>query len=194
VRSSFEASGFDSLDGRHACTSHSLHQRSQVFCSWLHRYVLAAQECSVVPAGAGAPGLMVVVIAHVCEELRVFPCMGWGEERGIGYHLALTNAALGVILFPVGYLIQAMGKLDPTDEYCPRFAQALDHSFAATARGAICGGSCCVPALLLHRQGSERRSQRAKGGTTNASSTVIGCGNTSLSSARPRSTAGLAAI
>jgi len=59
---------------------------------------------------AGAASLMVVVIAHICEALHVLSWMRWGEERSVGHYLDLTGAILGFTLFPLGYLLQAVGK------------------------------------------------------------------------------------
>jgi hypothetical protein len=72
-----------------------------------HRTVPAILQVS------GALCLTIVIIAHVCEALHIFPRMGWGEEHSIGHYLDLTGAALGIILFPLGYLLQAMGKAGP---------------------------------------------------------------------------------
>jgi hypothetical protein len=57
----------------------------------------------------GAACLMVVVVAHMCEALQLLPWMRWGEERSAGHFLDLAGAALGVTLFPLGYLLQALG-------------------------------------------------------------------------------------
>jgi hypothetical protein len=57
---------------------------------------------------AGAACLLVVVLTHVCEATHVLPSMHWGEERGIGHYLDLATAALGVSLFPAGYLLDAL--------------------------------------------------------------------------------------
>ncbi len=59
---------------------------------------------------AGAASLVVVVLTHVCEALHVFPWMHWGVERSVGHYLDLCSAVVGVTLFPVGYLLQAISK------------------------------------------------------------------------------------
>ena len=56
----------------------------------------------------GAGCLVVVVLTHVCEALHLFPGMHWGLEHSTGHYLDLTAALLGVALFPVGYLLQAL--------------------------------------------------------------------------------------
>lgn len=56
----------------------------------------------------GAGGLIVVVLTHFAEAFQFLPWMGWGTERSVGHYLDLTGAVLGLALFPVGYLIQAM--------------------------------------------------------------------------------------
>ena len=55
----------------------------------------------------GAGGLVLVVFAHVCEGLHLFPWMNWGLEHSAGHYLDLSGAALGFVLFPIGYLLQA---------------------------------------------------------------------------------------
>jgi hypothetical protein len=67
------------------------------------------------PAGSllqliGAECLVLVVLAHVCEELRLFPSMHWGEPHSAGHYLDLSSAVLGLTLFPSGYLRQALAK------------------------------------------------------------------------------------
>jgi hypothetical protein len=56
----------------------------------------------------GAGCLMVVVLAHICEAVHLFPSMHWGLEHSIGHYLDLSSAVLGLILFPLGYLLYAL--------------------------------------------------------------------------------------
>jgi amino acid permease len=56
----------------------------------------------------GAAALVVVVLAHVFEALRVFPRMGWGSRNSVGHYLDLLCAIMGVTLFSLGYLIHAV--------------------------------------------------------------------------------------
>ena len=56
----------------------------------------------------GAGCLTVVVLAHICEALWLFPWMGWGLASGVGHYLDLGSAALGLTLFPIGYLWHAI--------------------------------------------------------------------------------------
>ena len=60
----------------------------------------------------GAGGLVIVVLTHFAEAFQFFPWMGWGLERSAGHYLDLTGAVLGLALFPLGYLIQAL-RLPP---------------------------------------------------------------------------------
>jgi hypothetical protein len=57
----------------------------------------------------GAACLLLVVLAHVCEALNVFPAMGWGSNDTVGHYLDLWSAILGFMLFPLGYLLHAIG-------------------------------------------------------------------------------------
>lgn len=54
----------------------------------------------------GAGCLLVVVLVHVFEALRLFSVMGWGLEHSVGHYLDLCSAILGFTLFPIGYLFQ----------------------------------------------------------------------------------------
>jgi hypothetical protein len=56
----------------------------------------------------GAVCLMVVVLAHVAEALHLFPWMQWGLPQSVGHYLDLGSAVLGLMLFPVGYLVHAL--------------------------------------------------------------------------------------
>jgi hypothetical protein len=52
---------------------------------------------------------VVVVLVHISEALDVFPWMHWGQEHSAGHCLDLSGAVLGLILFPAGYLLHALG-------------------------------------------------------------------------------------
>jgi hypothetical protein len=55
----------------------------------------------------GAGCLVVVVLAHICEALHLFPSMHWGSEHSVGHYLDLWSAGLGLTLFPLGYFFDA---------------------------------------------------------------------------------------
>ena len=56
----------------------------------------------------GAGCLVVVVLTHVSEALHLFAWMRWGAEHSAGHYLDLASAVLGLALFPVGFLLQAL--------------------------------------------------------------------------------------
>jgi succinate dehydrogenase/fumarate reductase cytochrome b subunit len=56
----------------------------------------------------GATGLIVVILTHVFEGLRLFPRMRWGSQHSVGHYLDLLCAILGITLFSLGYLIHAV--------------------------------------------------------------------------------------
>jgi hypothetical protein len=56
----------------------------------------------------GAGCLVVVVLTHIFEALRWFLSMGWGLERSAGHYLDLTATVIGVALFSLGYLVDAL--------------------------------------------------------------------------------------
>jgi len=57
----------------------------------------------------GAGCLLLVVLAHICEALNLFPAMGWGSEDSAGHYLKFWSAIFGFTLFPLGYLLYAFG-------------------------------------------------------------------------------------
>jgi hypothetical protein len=56
----------------------------------------------------GAGCLTMVVLAHLCEALHLFPWMQWGSTHSVGHYLDLWCAVLGLTLFPIGYLLHAL--------------------------------------------------------------------------------------
>lgn len=60
----------------------------------------------------GAACLAVVVLAHICEALHLFPWMHWGDEHSVGHYLDFGSAILGLTLFPLGYLLHVLTKAD----------------------------------------------------------------------------------
>jgi hypothetical protein len=58
----------------------------------------------------GAGCLVMVVLTHLCEALHLFPWMHWGSKHSAGHYLDLWSAALGLTLFPIGYLPHALTK------------------------------------------------------------------------------------
>jgi len=60
----------------------------------------------------GAGCLVVVVLAHVFEALNMFPRMHWGREHSLGHYVDLGSAVVGLTLFPIGYLFDALTRRD----------------------------------------------------------------------------------
>jgi len=56
----------------------------------------------------GAGCVIVVVLTHVAEALRLFPSMQWGRPHSIGHYVDFGSAVLAVALFPLGYLSHAL--------------------------------------------------------------------------------------
>ena len=56
----------------------------------------------------GAGCLIVVVLAHVAEALRLFPSMQRGRPHSLGHYVDFGSAVLAFALFPVGYLCHAL--------------------------------------------------------------------------------------
>ena len=94
--------------------------------TWLQR-----KSMSSIFQLLGAAALVVVVLAHVFEALRVFSRMGWGSRNSVGHYLDLLCAIVAVTLFSLGYLIHALGYMcrekesrkslsSYREEICPR--------------------------------------------------------------------------
>jgi hypothetical protein len=78
-----------------------------VFFGSVMLFIRKKSVCSLLqPVGAGC--LVVVVLAHICEALYLFPWMHWGSEHSVGHYLDLWSAVLGLTLFPLGYLLHAL--------------------------------------------------------------------------------------
>ncbi len=58
----------------------------------------------------GAGCLVIVVLTHFCEAFHLFPWVHSGDEHGVGHYFDLESAVLGLILFPVGSLSDALSE------------------------------------------------------------------------------------
>ncbi|HKU22145.1 MAG TPA: hypothetical protein VJQ50_14085 [Terriglobales bacterium] len=56
----------------------------------------------------GAGCLLLVILAHLCDGLHLFPGIGWGLKHSAGHYLDLCSAVLSLLLFPAGYLLHAL--------------------------------------------------------------------------------------
>jgi hypothetical protein len=79
-----------------------------VFSGSLVLFFRGKTVSSLLPQLFGAGCLVVVVLAHVSEALHLLPWMRWGLPRSLGQYVDFWSAALGLTLFPVGYLIHAL--------------------------------------------------------------------------------------
>jgi hypothetical protein len=61
---------------------------------------------SLLLAGAGC--LMVVILTHVCEGLRLLPSFRWGRPDSVGHYVDLVSAILAITLLPLGYALHAL--------------------------------------------------------------------------------------
>ena len=57
---------------------------------------------------AGAGCLMLVVLVHVCEALRLFQWMRWGDPHSLGHYVDLVSVILGLTLLSVGYGLRVL--------------------------------------------------------------------------------------
>ncbi len=58
----------------------------------------------------GAAGFVVVAFCHLFEALHVFPSMGWGRHDSPGHYIDLASAIVGIVLFPLGYLLHVLER------------------------------------------------------------------------------------
>ena len=72
--------------------------------------LLKEKSARAVIQSLGAGFLMVVVFAHICEGLGLFPSMHWGLPHSAGHYLDFWSAVLGLALFLIGYLLRARTK------------------------------------------------------------------------------------
>jgi hypothetical protein len=49
-------------------------------------------------------------LTHVAETFDLLPQMHWGLKQSVGHYLDFGSAVLGLTLFPLGYLCQAISK------------------------------------------------------------------------------------
>ena len=68
----------------------------------------------------GAGCLVVVVVTHLCEALHLFPWMHWGLEHSVGHYVDFWSAALGLTLFPIGYLFHVRLQSGTLKNHRPR--------------------------------------------------------------------------
>ena len=53
-------------------------------------------------------GVAIVAIAHLFEALNILPWMEWGRANSAGHYLDLLGAVLGIVFFPIGYVLHAL--------------------------------------------------------------------------------------
>ena len=58
----------------------------------------------------GACCFLLVVFAHICEGLGLFPQMAWGQQHSAGHYLDLACAILGLTLLPLGIGIRLVRR------------------------------------------------------------------------------------
>src|SRR6266851_10127151 len=58
----------------------------------------------------GAGCLVIVALTHLSETLQLFPWMHWGLEHSVGHYIDFWSALLGLTLFPLGYLLDALTR------------------------------------------------------------------------------------
>jgi len=58
----------------------------------------------------GAGCLIAVVLTHISEAFHWFPWMHWGPRIGLVITSIFWSAAIGLTLFPLGYLLDVLTK------------------------------------------------------------------------------------
>ena len=57
--------------------------------------------------------MTVVVLTHLCEALDLFTWVQCGLPDSAGHYLDLVSAVFCLVLFPIGYLWQAITTREP---------------------------------------------------------------------------------
>jgi hypothetical protein len=64
----------------------------------------------------GAGCLLLVVLTHICEALRLFPGMHWGEDNSVGHYINLGSAISHTVSCRISATrVQEMGRLIPRE-------------------------------------------------------------------------------
>jgi hypothetical protein len=61
----------------------------------MRRFIFGASAC-----------LVVLILTHVAEALRILPGMGWGLPNSPGHYLNLFSAASGIILLLLACVVR----------------------------------------------------------------------------------------
>ena len=77
---------------------------ASIIIMWSVRVFLKSRTLGSLLQAVGAACLLVVVLTHMSEALRLFPFMRWGEEDSAGHYLDLASAVLGLTLVPLGFI------------------------------------------------------------------------------------------
>jgi succinate dehydrogenase/fumarate reductase cytochrome b subunit len=85
---------------------------SALFAYSLVEFARRKTVLSAVRLG-GATCLVVVVLAHVCEAVHLFPAMRWGEAKSTGHYLDVSSAVIGITLLVVTVVIRAVRPSSP---------------------------------------------------------------------------------
>ena len=59
---------------------------------------------------SGSASLIIVVLTHIAETLGMLTSMGWGLPNSAGHYLDFVSAILGLTLFPLGILAEAVAR------------------------------------------------------------------------------------
>jgi hypothetical protein len=73
----------------------------------------------------GASGGFVVVLAHLCEALHLFPWMNWGQEHSTGHYLDFFGAVVGLTTVPAGLFAPCAGTEAQLTHLAHLFSRAL---------------------------------------------------------------------
>jgi hypothetical protein len=71
--------------------------------AFIHRRHLSALLSTI-----GASCLVVVVLTHTAEALRLLPGMRWGQPDSAGHYLDLTSALAGVALLSAALVLRTL--------------------------------------------------------------------------------------
>ena len=66
----------------------------------------------------GAGFLVVVVLTHFAEALRLLPGLGWGLPNSAGHYVDLVSAVLGLTLLALGHVAHVLFRRQSEKNSC----------------------------------------------------------------------------
>jgi apolipoprotein N-acyltransferase len=76
---------------------------------------IRTRHLSALLSTIGASCLVVVVLTHAAEALRLLPGMRWGQPDSAGHYVDLTSALAGVALLSAALVLRTLDRQTKTN-------------------------------------------------------------------------------